>query len=61
MTKILSISKLSERVAKAFLKQRIELGFPLLNGDSKQGQIVEAYREKYLAPPVDGAKKKHLI
>lgn len=50
MANILRISKLSERVARAFLEQRIELGFPLLNGNSKRAEIVEAYRNKYMPP-----------
>jgi glycyl-tRNA synthetase alpha chain len=49
MASILRISRLSEKVARAYLEQRIELGFPLLKDDSKPA-ILEAYRQKYLLP-----------
>lgn len=49
MKNILRIRGLSERVAKAFLEQRIEMGFPLLDAEDRDA-VVEAYREKYLAP-----------
>jgi glycyl-tRNA synthetase alpha chain len=48
MASILRIRRLSERVARAYLEQRIELGFPLLPPENKQ-QTVDAYRERYLA------------
>ncbi len=51
MKKIMEIRKLSEGVAQAYLKQRIEMGFPLLRCEGKE-KIVEEYREKYLAPKV---------
>jgi glycyl-tRNA synthetase alpha chain len=50
MANILKIRKLSERVARAFLEQRIEMGFPLLKNSPDREQLVEQYREKYLAP-----------
>jgi glycyl-tRNA synthetase alpha chain len=49
MAHILHIRKLSERVARAYLEQRIEHGFPLLK-DPNKNTVVEAYREKFLAP-----------
>jgi len=53
MANILRIRKLSERVAKGYLEQRIDLGFPLLPAEGRQ-QIVDSYREKYLAPKEPG-------
>lgn len=49
MKRILDIRKLSERVARSYLEQRINLGFPLLHCDKKE-ELIESYREKYLAP-----------
>jgi glycyl-tRNA synthetase alpha chain len=49
MATILKIRKLSEKVARAYLEQRIEFGFPLLK-DANKDQIVEQYREKFLTP-----------
>ncbi len=49
MANILRIRKLSERVARSFLEQRIELGFPLLPPEGREA-VVEQYREKFLAP-----------
>lgn len=49
MANILRIRRLSERVARAYLEQRIEMGFPLLAAEGKE-KIVEAYRERFLAP-----------
>lgn len=48
MAHILRIRKLAERVARAYLEQRIELGFPLLP-EKDRSALVEEYREKYLA------------
>jgi glycyl-tRNA synthetase alpha chain len=48
MANILRIRKLSERVARGYLEQRIELGFPLMAEDARQA-VVDAYRERYLA------------
>jgi glycyl-tRNA synthetase alpha chain len=48
MANILRIRKLSERVARGYLEQRIELGFPLMSEDTRQ-QAVDSYRERYLA------------
>lgn len=53
MANILRIRKLSERVARGYLEQRIDLGFPLLPAEGRE-QVVEAYRER-MAPK--GAKK----
>lgn len=49
MATILRIRRLSEKVARAFLEQRIEFGFPLLK-DADKEKVVEAYREKFLTP-----------
>lgn len=50
MANILKIRKLSEKIARAYLLKRIELGFPLLPAEAR-AQAVEAYKEKYLASP----------
>jgi glycyl-tRNA synthetase alpha chain len=47
MANILRICRLSEKIARAYLEQRIEMGFPLLNCADKE-QIIESYRERYL-------------
>jgi glycyl-tRNA synthetase alpha chain len=49
MAHILQIRKLSERVARAYLEQRIEFEFPLLKDPNKQS-IIDSYREKFLTP-----------
>lgn len=49
MATILKIRRLSERVARGFLEQRIELGFPLLPEKEREPQV-KAFREKYLEP-----------
>lgn len=46
MKHILRIRELSERVALAFLIQRIDLGFPLYKGNDKEA-LIESYTEKY--------------
>lgn len=48
MANILRIRRLSERVARLFLEQRIDMGFPLLPAEGRE-LIVESYREKFLA------------
>jgi glycyl-tRNA synthetase alpha chain len=51
MNTILKIRKLSEKVARAYLEQRIEFGFPLIKeSEQDKAQLVEAYREKFLTP-----------
>jgi glycyl-tRNA synthetase alpha chain len=50
MATILKIRKLSERLAKAYLKQRYELGFPLLEKE-KQEEAKRQYEAKYVAKP----------
>jgi glycyl-tRNA synthetase alpha chain len=51
MNMILRIRKLSEKVARAYLEQRIEFGFPLLKEkEDEKKTIVEQYREKFLTP-----------
>lgn len=49
MANILRIRRLSERVARLFLEQRIEMGFPLMSPEGRDA-IIEQYREKFLAP-----------
>lgn len=46
MRKILDIRKLSEKVARGYLEQRIDMGFPLLPAETRE-DAVRAYREKY--------------
>jgi len=48
MANILRIRKLSERVARGYLEQRIEMGFPLMAEELRQ-EAVNSYRERYLA------------
>ena len=48
MANIIKISKLSEKIARGYLEQRIEMGFPLLN-ESVRAETVKTYREKYLS------------
>lgn len=47
MANILRIRKLSERVARGYLEQRIEMGFPLMAKEGRE-QVVESYRERFL-------------
>ena len=47
MANILKIRKLAERVARGYLEQRIEMGFPLIKDDSRES-LVQQYRDKYL-------------
>lgn len=47
MATILKIRRLAERTARAYLEQRIELGFPLLP-ESRREALVAEYAEKYL-------------
>jgi glycyl-tRNA synthetase alpha chain len=49
MANILRLRKLSERVARGYLEQRIELGFPLLPKEGREA-VVETYRERYMSP-----------
>ena len=48
MAGILRMRRLSERIAKGYLEQRIEMGFPLLPADQRQ-QAAEAYKERFCA------------
>ncbi len=48
MANIIKISKLSEKIARGYLEQRIEMGFPLLE-DSQKEETIKAYREKYFS------------
>jgi glycyl-tRNA synthetase alpha chain len=47
MATILKIRKLSERLARLYLKQRFQLGFPLLP-ESQHQQAMQAYEERYM-------------
>lgn len=47
MATILRIRRLSERLAKEYLKQRIDMGFPLLPAEKRE-ETVAQYRERYL-------------
>jgi glycyl-tRNA synthetase alpha chain len=47
MDNILRIRKLSERVARGYLLQRIEMGFPLMP-ESERPEALKTYRERYL-------------
>ncbi len=47
MDNILKISRLSERVAKGYLEQRIKLGFPLLPEGEREA-AVKLYSERFL-------------
>ena len=47
MNNIIKISKLSEKIARGYLEQRIEMGFPLLE-KSLQAEAVKTYTEKFL-------------
>jgi glycyl-tRNA synthetase alpha chain len=47
MDNILKISRLSERVARAYLEQRIKLGFPLLP-EAEREAAVQSYTERFL-------------
>lgn len=48
MAHILKIRRLAERVARGYVEQRIELGFPLLPEGDREQQLA-LYKEKYLA------------
>jgi glycyl-tRNA synthetase alpha chain len=48
MATILKIRRLAEKVARLYLEQRIEMGFPLLETANKT-EIIEQYKERYLA------------
>jgi len=50
MANILRLRKLSERIARAYLEQRIEMGFPLLP-EAERAQTVRAYKERYGLEP----------
>ncbi|MBS1989186.1 MAG: glycine--tRNA ligase subunit alpha [Cyanobacteria bacterium SZAS LIN-2] len=55
MDNILKISRLSERVARAYLEQRIHLGFPLLPEDEREA-AVKSYSERFLQVKEGGKK-----
>jgi hypothetical protein len=46
MANILRLRRLSERIARAYLMQRIDMGFPLLP-QAEREEAVRTYREKY--------------
>ena len=47
MDNILKISKLSEKVARGYLEQRIKMGFPLMAEDEREA-AVKSYSERFL-------------
>lgn len=47
MNTILKISKLAEKIARGYLEQRINMGFPLLPENERE-ETARVYREKYL-------------
>jgi glycyl-tRNA synthetase alpha chain len=49
MANIIKISKLSEKIARGYLQQRIEMRFPLLE-ESLREETTKIYREKYCLP-----------
>jgi glycyl-tRNA synthetase alpha chain len=57
MDNILRIRKLSERVARAHLMQRIEMGFPLLP-EAEREEMVKVYRERFFDPNKAGKAKE---
>lgn len=48
MANILRIRRLSEKIARLYLEQRIDLGFPLMP-EAERAAAVEAYTERYLS------------
>jgi glycyl-tRNA synthetase alpha chain len=56
MANILKIRRLSEKVAHAYLEQRIELGFPLLP-ESERAEFVKSYSERFLSQDKPTSKK----
>lgn len=49
MANILRIRRLSEKVARGYLEQRIEMGFPLMP-EGEREPAAKQYRERYLTP-----------
>lgn len=56
MASILRIRELSEKVARGYLEQRIELGFPLMP-ENERAAAQAAYRERYMAKPAEVVEK----
>lgn len=48
MATILRIRRLAEKVARAYLEQRIEMGFPLIKEESVREALVGEYKDKFL-------------
>lgn len=50
MATIKKIAVLARRVARAYLEQRIEMGFPLLPDGGEKQKTIDEYKAKYMAP-----------
>lgn len=48
MATILRIRRLAEKVARAYLEQRIEMGFPLIKEESVREALAREYKDKFL-------------
>lgn len=48
MATILRIRRLAEKVARAYLEQRIEMGFPLIKNESAREALAREYKDKFL-------------
>lgn len=48
MATILRIRRLAEKVARAYLEQRIEMGFPLIKEESVRQALASEYKDKFL-------------
>ncbi|MCW5824155.1 MAG: glycine--tRNA ligase subunit alpha [Cyanobacteria bacterium TGS_CYA1] len=48
MATILRIRRLAEKVARAYLEQRIEMGFPLIKDQSVREALAKEYKDKFL-------------
>ncbi|MBP7861198.1 glycine--tRNA ligase subunit alpha [bacterium] len=48
MATILRIRRLAEKAARAYLEQRIEMGFPLIKDESARKALAQEYKDKFL-------------
>lgn len=48
MATILRIRRLAEKVARAYLEQRIEMGFPLIKDENVRESLAREYKDKFL-------------
>lgn len=48
MATILRIRRLAEKAARAYLEQRIEMGFPLIKDESARKALEKEYKDKFL-------------